>query len=332
MIRVFFDHQYKFLGNNIRTFYETLIYNLKLDSEFTIIESVDIKMSKKILREEQYDIFHPTGMDNYFLKMISDKKKMVIFIPDMIDEILHEKVVKEFEDMIYKIVDNKSKQIFLSNKIVFPSKTTENYFWVLYRRYKEYLPDQKFSHINFNIDNLDNGEKLNTKYILIADDRLYPIPYKRFIETLTTISDFLKNNQDIKLVISGYDLTEKEKSFIDELGIIDSILYRDKSKQLYEGALVTIFPSIIDGLNVSVFEAINSNALCLFNSKNPYFKEIIKDNDVLVYDEEVLNDLLQEISTLDKYDRDTLIKNQKNMIPKTDFVAQYKRIFKESLE
>ena len=86
MIRVFFDHQYKFLGNNIRTFYEILISELKKDNEFTIIESDDIKISKKILREEQYDIFHPTGVDNYFLKMISDKKKMA----------KHEKFYKEY--------------------------------------------------------------------------------------------------------------------------------------------------------------------------------------------------------------------------------------------
>ena len=68
MIRVFFDHQYKFLGNNIRTFYEILISELKKDNEFFIIESEDIKESRKILLQEKFDIFHPTGMDNYFIK------------------------------------------------------------------------------------------------------------------------------------------------------------------------------------------------------------------------------------------------------------------------
>lgn len=332
MIRVFFDHQYKFLGNNIRTFYEILISELKKDNEFFIIESEDIKTSKKILYDEQYEIFHPTGMDNYFLNLVSSKKKMIVFIPDMIDEILHNKVVKEFEDMIYKIIDNKSKQIFLSNKIIFPSKTTEKYFWVLYNRYKEYLPETKFSHIKFCNQNLKEGESFNFKYILISDDRLYPIPYKRFLETVSDLSDWLRQNQEIKLVISGYDLTEKEKTFIDELNISESVIYKEKTQKLYEGALVTIFPSIIDGFNVSVYEAILNNSLCLFNSKNPYFNEIIKDNDVLVYDEEVLEDLLDEIKNLDEYDRNKLIENQKNMIPKTDFVAQYKRILKESLE
>lgn len=332
MIRVFFDHQYKFLGNNIRTFYEILISELKKDNEFFIIESEDIKESKKILLQENFDIFHPTGIDNYFIKSISDKKQLIVFIPDMIDEILHDKVVKEFEDMIYKIVDNKSKQIFLSNKIVFPSKTTQDYFWVLYKRYKYLLPDQKIRKIDFCGNNLEEGEEIRGKYILYSDDRLYPIPYKKFLETVSNLSDWLKENNDIKLVITGYDLSEKERDLIKTLGLTDLIFYKEKTKKLYEGALVTIFPSIIDGFNVSVYEAILNNSLCLFNSKNPYFNEIIKDNDVLVYDEEVLEDLLDEIKNLDEFDKSKLIENQKNMIPKTDFVAQYKRILKESLE
>ena len=54
MIRVFFDHQYKFLGNNIRTFYEIIISELKkeipqIKDKHTIYDPIGINRTGKDL-------------------------------------------------------------------------------------------------------------------------------------------------------------------------------------------------------------------------------------------------------------------------------------------
>jgi hypothetical protein len=331
MITILFDHQYKFLGNNLKTFFEMLISGLEEDSDFNVIVSSNKDESIVLLRNQEFDIFQPTGLDNYFIDGISATKQLFIIIPDMINELFFNKADKDFYEIIDTLIKNKTEQIMLCDRVIFTSELTEKSFWRFFNTYKENLFETKFNKINYWGDNLQEGTSLDFKYILYSDDRRYPIPYKMFYEFLINIGETLLRNPDIKLVLSGYDLSDQEKEIINDLNIAKSIVCVKKTKMLYKNALCCIFPSSFDGLNTSFFEALNNDCLVLLNFNNPYFKEVVGNKDLLFYDDEIfdiiLDDIIHNVTIEEKKE---IIKNQRSLKPTESFIEQYKTICKKT--
>lgn len=331
MIRVFFDHQYKFLGNNIRTFYEILINGLKEDDNFNVIVSNDVEESVKLITEQNFDIFQPTGFDNYFIQGISTEKQFFVIIPDMTEELFFEHCAEEYKGIVSTIIKNKAEQVLLCDRIIFTSDLTEKSFWKYFNNFKENLKETKFSKINYWGDNLEEGESLDFEYILYSDDRLNFVPHKMFYEFIVNVGETLLADDDLKLVITGYQLSDDEMNMLEEFKLTDSVIFKEKTKSLYRDALCCIFPSMFDGLNTALIEAINNDGLVLMNYSNPYFLELFKDKDVLFFTDEIFDEVLEEVIyglTVEEYYEIT--KNQKQIQPQITFIEQYKEICKKS--
>ena len=231
----------------------------------------------KIIKQQDFDLLHPTYFNTYFLKKIGNKP-FIITIHDTIHEIFpslfnkKDNTIEKRKELIYKakriiaISENTKKDII--NYYDIPSDKID----VIYHGY-----DQYENPINKLIPNLPK------KYILFVGNRNR---YKNFKFLCQAIADILKNNKDLYLVCSGYSFNLDEYIFLEKLGINKKVVHyffnKDSMYSAYNNAIMFIYPSLYEGFGIPILDAfyarcptILSNASC--------FPEIAK-NGALYFD------------------------------------------------
>lgn len=290
------------------------IINFKLQRIFSkIYDIVDYNSNrnktKRALRKQDYDVFHPTYYSDYFLRYLKNKP-MVLTVYDMIHEIY-----PEYFALDKKTVKLKKKLILRADKIIAISKSTKIDIMHFYN-----IPEDKIKviYLGNSLYPMENQSILNKiqipeKYILFVGSRDI---YKNFDFFIKSISPILNKDKSINVIVAGgYSgknaFSEKETSLFKELNIDQQIFQYSIDDEtlsiLYEKAVCFVFPSLYEGFGIPVLEAFACNCPAVISNTSSlpeiggdaarYFDpkdntSIIKAVDEVVYNERIRSEMI----------------------------------------
>lgn len=226
-----------------------------------------------------YDIFHPTYYNPYFVKTI--KKPFVITIHDMI----HEYYPQYFNDYV---VEFKRATIHKATKIIAVSNYTKEKVCAFYG-----IDEKNVDVIHHGINHLtekqqNNNISIHSKpFILYVGTR---DKYKNFYFYILSIASLLKK-YDIDLIAIGAKPTDYEKMYVNNINLEDNIHFltsipESKLNSYYSQALFLAYPSLVEGFGMPILEAFNYKTPVMI-SDIPVFREVAGESGIYFnsYDE-----------------------------------------------
>jgi glycosyltransferase involved in cell wall biosynthesis len=288
-------HPYRLYGDNFITKrffpgkYRLYRWFTKLFPTLTA-DGLNRRAAVHALQEGNFDIFHPTFFDPYFLQYIGNKP-FVLTIHDMIPELVYER--KDDPQVARKkLLAEKASHI-----IAVSEKTKEDIMDVLH------IPEGKISvvyHGAPEVITFSNKRLFDFDYVLFVGGRNQS--YKNFQPMVKSIAPILKK-RNVHLICTGNGFTTNEKELFTSLGLTGLVHHQYVSDselgQLYHQARCFIFPSLYEGFGIPILEAYKAGCPVLLNNKS-CFPEIA--DDAAVYFEldnyqntlgEVLDDFLK---------------------------------------
>lgn len=222
--------------------------------------------SIETLKDGEYDIFHPTYFDNYFLKYLNGKP-FVLTVHDMIPELLYSKKDKQAVE--------KANLVKKAAHIVAVSENTKKELMDILN-----VPESKISviyHGSPGIVSVYHKPIVDKPYLLYVGSRE---GYKCFMPMLKCLLPFLYNHLDINVVCSGPNFSYTERRFFKTYGIQSRVIHVNGDDEiimnLYSHALCFIYPSIQEGFGIPILEAYKADCPVLLNNKS-CFPEIARD-------------------------------------------------------
>lgn len=206
----------------------------------------------KSLKDQNYDLFHPTYYHPYFLQYIGDKP-FVLTVYDMIHEIYSEYFSPTDKTKEWKrLLAQKAK------KIIAISENTKKDLIKLYG-----LSDKKIEviHLGNSLETQTHTQtahiKLPSKYILFVGNRS---AYKNFNFFIKAVTSLLKQDKDLHIICTGGGhFSPEEQAYFESLNIEGQIQqYSIDDSTLaffYKKALAFVFPSLYEGFGLPVLEA-----------------------------------------------------------------------------
>ena len=249
----------------VRPFFEKVSFKGKR----RLIEAINRRYSKKILRESRFDVFHPTFYDDYFLKILS-KKPFVITCHDLIVE-------KIYGASKGRAETGKAAVLRKAGKIIAVSENTKN---DIVEHYK--IEPSKIEVVYLAHEQADRVQQPNVflppNYFLFVGLRQ---GYKNFSGFARAISFVLKKYPDLYLVCAGGNkFTKEEQQLLASLGIFDKVLFRDIDRNnlnhIYGNAVAFFFPSLYEGFGIPVLEAFHNSCPVVVSDRGS-LPEIAKD-------------------------------------------------------
>ncbi|MBA4849574.1 glycosyltransferase family 1 protein [Emticicia sp. BO119] len=290
-MRVLFDHQSfsgaKF-GGVARYFYD-LMHNLKYHQEVEVslsllfsnneyLKSADVKKvfpfsyflgygltntffshvnranSAFQITRHNYDLFHPTYFNDYFLNFLG-KKPYVITHHDTIPE----KFATQYAELDGFDKAYKQRVLDKAAKIIAVSENTKNDLLDIF-----HLAPEKIEVIHHSThfatykpaDDFDIATP--ERYLLYVGNREN---YKNFDVFLKAIAPILLRQSDLYLLCAGsYSFNDNEQKLFNELGISTKILHYEIQNdevlfRVYQKAIAFVYPSLYEGFGIPILEA-----------------------------------------------------------------------------
>ncbi|MDQ1087550.1 glycosyltransferase family 1 protein [Siphonobacter sp. SORGH_AS_1065] len=248
------DNEYT---NDIKLFDKKYLPSINFKGKTTIKTYLNKNHTIGILKKNEFDIFHPTYYDTYFLKKNVLKKPLVVTFHDLIHEKFHYKYPRELKNIDEVICNNKTL-LSEASKIIAISHATK-------RDIIEYYgTDQGNIEVIHLASSLSNSNVMGTvfkePYFLFIGNRA---AYKNFTFFIQTSSDFLRKDRSLKVLCAGGgQFNHNEISLFKKLDIDKQVDYypieNDETlAQLYSDALFFVFPSEYEGFGIPTLEAFN---------------------------------------------------------------------------
>lgn len=234
--------------------------------------TINKKYSIELLQKGNFDIFHPTDLEDYYLRYLKGKP-FVFTIHDMIPEILGHNP-NSFQCRQKRLLASKAAHI-----IAVSENTKKDIIRLLN------IPDEKISVVYhaakiFSFKNEDVIQKetnLPAKYFLYVGNRNN---YKSFNDFLIQTSSFFQKNKDVNLICSGAPFNKGEKALIEKLKLslqVNSCFFStEQLMYAYSKAIAFVFPSRYEGFGIPILEAFAMKCPVLLNNAS-CFPEIAKD-------------------------------------------------------
>lgn len=215
--------------------------------------------SKRLINNGNFDIFHPTYFDPYFLDQL--KKPLVITIHDMI-----------YEEMPDYFPNNdplpKEKRLLANraDKIIAISETTKT---DIIKHLQ--IEESKIHVIPHGIDHgapqYEEVENLPANYLLFVGSRS---GYKNFFMLAKAFKQLREKHTDLILMLAGGGPLETgDTEFLIRNGIFEitrQISATDAQlNTLYKNAICFVFPSLYEGFGFPILEAFKNNCPVLLS-------------------------------------------------------------------
>ena len=207
----------------------------------------------RLLEKQEFDVFHPTRLEPYFLKHIG-KKPYVLTIHDL----TYEKY-PEYFPLSTKIRENTRNVVEHASLFIADSECTKRDFIQYYDVDHDmvnvvYLGSlfEKY-HI---LQKQDLHEAPDGKYLLYVGERS---PHKNIYHFILAIRSLLKKGGCSLICAGGGPFRSDEIKYFQALGVRDAVSQETVSDQklihLYQHALAFVFPSVNEGFGLPILEA-----------------------------------------------------------------------------
>ncbi len=222
------------------------------------------------LKKGDFDIFHPTFFDDYFLPYLNNKP-FVLTIHDMIPE----RYQQYYGANDFQII-KKRKLAERANAIVSVSETTKSDII----KYLD-IPSEKI-HVIYHgcsFKRTNNPRRIiDSPYILYVGAR---DNYKNFIPFVYHSLPFLNNHPEFKIICTGASFSEEEKKLIASHSMKDRVIQHwiqsdEELFSLYHFAMCFVYPSEYEGFGIPILEAYTAECPVLLNNAS-CFPEIAGD-------------------------------------------------------
>lgn len=218
-------------------------------------QKASINNTLKHLRSAQFDLFHPTDLDDYFLNELKGKP-FVITVHDMIDEYF-----PEYSFHVYHRYQTSIKEKLLNQAsgIIAVSESTKR---DILNRFS--VDERKIKVIYHGGSQLMSGESdkqiaLPFPYLLYVGKRTH---YKNFYFLLQCLQPIFKKEKSLKIVCVGSPFEKKEMEYFADLNLKESVVYRSATDSelyfLYKNAVAFVYPSLYEGFGMPVLEAFSA--------------------------------------------------------------------------
>lgn len=247
---------------------------LRFCNKFDFIKTpynINKKYSIELLKKGDFDIFHPTYFDDYFLPYLGSKP-FVLTIHDMISELffpsnniqsIKKRILAEKASHIIAVSENTKKDIIKLYGI------SADKISVIYHASE--LSSSKPSNSS------TKEYKLPEKYFLYLGLRN---SYKGFQDFLTQTARFFQKHKNVHLICTGTPFSKYEKEFISKLNLSDQIINAffstEQLRTVYSNAIAFVYPSRYEGFGIPILEAFEMKCPVILNNAS-CFPEIAKD-------------------------------------------------------
>lgn len=259
------------------------------------------------LKQGDFDVFHPTFFDPYFLPCLNGKP-FVLTVHDMIPELFYP---NDFQVKVKPLLCQKAAHI-----VAVSERTKQDLMRLLH------VPEEKISVIYHGAPTYDDQVSLKPifdgQYILYVGQRRDS--YKNFLPMLKSLAPVLQHHQDIKVVCTGPDLTKAERLFMEKVGLCNKVCHfhvNDQELQnLYAHALCFIYPSVYEGFGIPILEAYRANCPVLLNEAS-CFPEIAQEAAVYFHLDDQSSDLdqvMEDFLRMTDRERTSLLERQRERL------------------
>lgn len=259
----------------------------------TILDHINRISTNRILKNGDWDIFHPTYYNPYFLNHLNNKP----FIITVYDTI-HEKY-PEIRNSIDKTLEHKKEVLKKAGLIVAISNSTKNDIMKIYN-----IPAEKivvvplaasiFKHLTLPKEKLGLPEK----YILYVGNRDF---YKNFLFFIKAAAQLIKQDKELFLIAAGGGrFTNNETKFFNSMQIDHKVIYSEADDvslaTLYSNALAFIFPTLYEGFGIPSLEAMNCD--CPVIMSNTSSLPEVGGNAAIYFDPLSIEDIRNKITSV----------------------------------
>lgn len=226
---------------------------------------VNQKLAVDMLKSHQFDVFHPTYFDDYFLRYIKDTP-WVLTIHDMIPEL--------FGFQHWQIEQKKKLAPLASHIVAVSERTKQDIVNILN------IPPEKISVIyhassihKYGIECMN--DKIPNRYLLYVGDRKGI--HKNFYYFIKEIASLLNADSSLYVVCTGVAFDRAEMRIFQQLDISSQFIQCNVSDAqlawLYRNAIAYICPSLYEGFGIPILEAY-ANGCPTILSNSSCFPEI----------------------------------------------------------
>ena len=319
------------------------ISDYKFTDHLNLIPNINFKGKSRIfnylnkmntifkLKKQDFDVFHPTYYDPYFLKYLGNKP-FILTVYDMI----HEKFKDRIKDA--KEISLKKKLLIKkASKIIAISNNTKNDL------IKILGVDEK----KIDVVHLGNSLNPNTlsgkileipkKYLLYVGSRN---GYKNFDRFIKSILDLLREDKNLYLIcVGGAEFDDFTKKVFIDLGISNQIKKYDLNDEnlayIYNNSLALVFPSLYEGFGIPILEAFATGCPVVCSNTSSFTE--IAGQAACYFDPYDENSIKKEVFKIIQYRslRENLIENGYKQVKKFSWektAAQTNEIYKSILK
>ena len=246
----------------------------------------------RLLKANDFDIFHPTYYDPYFLEYL--KKPLVVTIHDMTYERL-----PEYFWARDPLTRQKRQNIERADLIIAISEATKHDLLDLYPA----LNPEKVRVVYHGIDlatplRVSPVREVPPDYLLFVGDRS---GYKNFYLLLEAFGVLARRYPALHLVLAGGGgLEVAEREAIARAGLTARITHHHATDAeltaLYQNAALFIYPSLYEGFGLPILEAFRAHCPMLL-SDTACFREIAAEA-AAYFEPRSLDDLIHHIESL----------------------------------
>ena len=259
----------------------------KLFPSLPTAENINKLKSIEMLKLREYDIFHPTFFDSYFLSYLNGKP-FVLTVHDMMPEIFPQYFEKDHVQ-----IREKKKLVDKASAIIAVSKQTKKDLINILK-----VPENKVTviyHGGPQRETIIDNPIIKVPYFLYIGTRN---AYKNFARLIVAFKQVAELHKDLLLVCTGGDFNASEMKLLQKYRVEDRVVHlfasEENVKNLYAFARAFIYPSLYEGFGMPILEAFAYGCPVLLNKKS-CFPEIAADAGIFFRDDNDFSDLREKM-------------------------------------
>jgi glycosyltransferase involved in cell wall biosynthesis len=224
------------------------------------------------LKKQDFDIFHPTYYEPYFLQYLQ-KKPYVITVYDMIHELFPQYFKPGDKTSAWKknLIENAGAVIAISEN------TKQDIL-----KFTSIDPDMvHVIHLGNPLDNRNEPGQMNMIWDRVVPKKPYLLfvggrgAYKNFDFFVESVSGILHKNEELQVVCAGsLPFSPREKKSLEKMNLAHKVHYVKIDdailKNLYKNAQAFVFPSLYEGFGLPILEAFSQGCPVILSNASSF--------------------------------------------------------------